>query len=123
MFYNEEDIEYYEKIASFGRKELITEIGKWKKKYKTNKLPWIPEDDLSNQSGDDLYFMCIQLNHEFYQLMKESKEPKTQKPTKTTKTTKTTKVTKTPKTTKKPKEGKREKNKSGKSSKRKTVKK
>ena len=117
MFYNEEDIEYYEKIASFGRKELITEIGKWKKKYKTNKLTWIPEDDLSKQSGDDLYFMCIQLNHEFYQLMKESKEPKT------TKTTKTTKVTKTTKKAENPKEGKKGKNKSGKSSKRKTTKK
>lgn len=120
MFYNEEDIEYYEKIASFGRKELITEIGKWKKKYKTNKLPWIPEDDLSDQSGDDLYFMCIQLNHEFYQLMKEQKESKEPK---TTKAPKTTKVTKTTKKVENPKEGKKEKNKSGKSSKRKTAKK
>lgn len=111
MFYNEEDIEYYEKIASFGRKELITEIGKWKKKYKTNKLTWIPEDDLSKQSGDDLYFMCIQLNHEFYQLVKEQKESKEPKTTKTTKKAKN------------PKEGKKEKNKSGKSSKRKTAKK
>lgn len=120
MFYNEEDIEYYEKIASFGRKELITEIGKWKKKYKANKLTWIPEDDLSKQSGDDLYFMCIRLNHEFYQLMKGSKEPKEPKTTKTIKATKTTKTTKK---AEKPKEDKKGKNKSGKSSKRKTAKK
>ena len=36
--YTDSDREYYEKIAPMGRKELISEVEKWQKKFKKEKM-------------------------------------------------------------------------------------
>lgn len=63
--YTEDDREYYEKIASFGKKDLIAEIERWKKKFKKEKLKWSYGDVFKEMSGDDLYFLCIDINRDY----------------------------------------------------------
>lgn len=63
--YTEDDREYYEKIASFGKKDLIAETERWKKKFKKEKLKWSYGDVFKEMSGDDLYFLCIDINRDY----------------------------------------------------------
>lgn len=77
--YTDDDREYYEKIAPMGRKELVSEAEKWQKKFKKEKLKWTFGTAWKKAGGDDLYFLCIEINRAYQNAEKEKAEKKERK--------------------------------------------
>lgn len=80
--YTPDDREYYEKIASYGHRETLAEVEKWKKKFKKEKIPWTYGTSVKDLSTDELYFLCIDIHHEYLRMKKEKEEEKKTKKTK-----------------------------------------
>lgn len=76
--YTSDDREYYEKIAPYGHRETLAEVEKWKKKFKKEKIPWTYGTSVKDLSTDELYFLCIDIHHE-YSRLKKGKEKKAKK--------------------------------------------
>lgn len=72
--YTEDDVEYYTKIAPYGRKDTLNEVKKWKNKFKKEKLPWTYGTSFDGQSTDELYALCIEIHREYGKLKKEKEE-------------------------------------------------
>lgn len=77
--YTDSDQEYYEKIAPMGKKELLAEVEKWRKKLKKEKIAWTYGSDWKAQSGDDLYFLCIEINRAHQKSRHEKQAEKEEK--------------------------------------------
>lgn len=77
--YTDSDREYYEKIAPMGRKELASEVEKWQKKFKKEKMKWTFGTAWKKEGGDDLYFLCIEINRAYQNSEKEKAEKKERK--------------------------------------------
>lgn len=77
--YTDSDQEYYEKIASMSKRELLAEVEKWRKKLKKEKIKWTYGSDWKTQSGDDLYFLCIEINRTYNQKTDQAKQAEKEK--------------------------------------------
>lgn len=77
--YTDSDQEYYKKIASMSKRELLAEVEKWRKKLKKEKIKWTYGSDWKTQSGDDLYFLCIEINRTYQKARQEKQAEKGKK--------------------------------------------